>query len=84
MDLALLLVRLLLAGVFALAGFAKLADLAGSRKGMAEFGVPAALAGHVRGTRGGSLRWKSEESYFLVWKSRFSLIFAALPRRSRM
>ena len=36
--------RLLLAGVFIVAGLAKLADGAGSRRSMADFGVPAALA----------------------------------------
>ncbi|HXF63648.1 MAG TPA: TlpA disulfide reductase family protein [Caldilineaceae bacterium] len=47
MDSALLflLIRLILAGVFALAGIAKLADLAGSRQAMHDFGLPAALAG---------------------------------------
>jgi uncharacterized membrane protein YphA (DoxX/SURF4 family)/thiol-disulfide isomerase/thioredoxin len=36
--------RLLLAAVFGVAGLAKLADIAGSRRSMADFGVPAALA----------------------------------------
>src|SRR3712207_2888226 len=45
MTIALLLARLLLAAVFVVAGVAKLADLAGSRRTVAEFGVPAALAG---------------------------------------
>src|SRR6476659_3841300 len=43
MSLLLLLLRLFLAGVFAVAGAAKLADLAGSRKAMRDFGVPAKL-----------------------------------------
>jgi uncharacterized membrane protein YphA (DoxX/SURF4 family)/peroxiredoxin len=38
-----LIARLLLAGVFVVAGLAKLADVAGSRRSMADFGVPAAL-----------------------------------------
>lgn len=45
MNLILLIARLLLAGVFAVAGGAKLADPAGSRKSMRDFGVPEALAG---------------------------------------
>jgi peroxiredoxin/uncharacterized membrane protein YphA (DoxX/SURF4 family) len=44
MDLALLLARVLLAGVFVVAGLAKLADLAGSRQALRDFGVPAVLA----------------------------------------
>lgn len=44
MDTALLLARLLLAGVFVVAGVAKLADLPGSRKAVAAFGVPGRLA----------------------------------------
>ena len=40
MDIALLVVRLLLAGVFAVSGVAKLADRAGSRQAMTDFGVP--------------------------------------------
>ena len=36
--------RVLLAGVFALAGLAKVADLAGSRRAVRDFGVPGALA----------------------------------------
>src|SRR6266702_3579143 len=43
MDLVLLLARLLLAVVFILAGLAKLADRAGSRKALLDFGVPAKL-----------------------------------------
>ena len=43
MSIVLLLTRVLLALVF-LAGFAKLADLAGSRQALRDFGVPAALA----------------------------------------
>lgn len=44
MDIALLVARLVLAAVFTVAGLAKLADLAGSRKAMRDFGVPARLA----------------------------------------
>src|SRR5215510_1371160 len=44
MSLLLLLLRLFLAGTFAVAGAAKLADLAGSRKAMRDFGVPSKLA----------------------------------------
>src|SRR5215813_2966567 len=44
MSLLLLLLRLFLAGTFAIAGAAKLADLSGSRKAMRDFGVPAKLA----------------------------------------
>ena len=44
MDEALLLARLLLAAVFAVAGAAKLADLAGSRAAVEGFGVPERLA----------------------------------------
>jgi len=44
MGLALLIARLLLAGVFVVAGLAKLGDLAGSRQAMRDFGVPALLA----------------------------------------
>ncbi len=45
MDVALLVARLLLAAVFAVAGVAKLADFRGSRQAMRDFGVPARLAG---------------------------------------
>ena len=44
MDAALLIARLVLAGVFILAGVAKLLDLEGSRKAVIEFGLPAVLA----------------------------------------
>jgi methylamine dehydrogenase accessory protein MauD len=44
LDSALLVARLLLLLVFAVAGLAKLADRSGSRKAVAEFGVPASLA----------------------------------------
>src|SRR5829696_287465 len=44
MDVALLLARLLLAVVFAVAGVAKLGDRAGSGRAVAEFGVPTPLA----------------------------------------
>ncbi len=40
MDLVLLLARLLLAGVFVVAGIGKLVDLPGSRRAAGEFGVP--------------------------------------------
>src|ERR671910_584689 len=44
MDAALLIARLVLAGVFALAGVAKLSDLEGSRQAIIDFGLPALLA----------------------------------------
>src|SRR3954468_5895904 len=44
MGTALLIARLLLAGVFVVAGLTKLADRAGSQKAVADFGVPSALA----------------------------------------
>ncbi len=44
MESMLLLFRLFLAGIFALAGAAKFADLAGSRKVMQDFGIPPGLA----------------------------------------
>ena len=44
MDIALLLARLLLASVFMVAGAAKLADREGSRRALADFGVPTPLA----------------------------------------
>lgn len=44
MDIAVLLARLLLAAVFVVAGVAKLADREGSRRAMADFGLPTALA----------------------------------------
>src|SRR5436305_14191145 len=44
MALVLLIVRLLLCVVFLIAGLAKLADLAGSRQALRDFGVPARLA----------------------------------------
>jgi peroxiredoxin/uncharacterized membrane protein YphA (DoxX/SURF4 family) len=47
MDAALVIARLLLACVFALAGIAKLLDRDGSRKAAAGFGVPDRLAGVV-------------------------------------
>src|SRR4051812_32471111 len=43
MAATLLITRLLLAGVFLVAGVAKLADRAGSRKAVIDFGVPTAL-----------------------------------------
>ena len=45
MPVLLLVSRLLLGGVFTVAGVAKLADLPGSRKALAGFGVPAVLVG---------------------------------------
>lgn len=47
MELGLLVFRLFLAAVFGLAGVAKLADLAGSRKAVSNFGVPEPLVGLV-------------------------------------
>jgi peroxiredoxin/uncharacterized membrane protein YphA (DoxX/SURF4 family) len=47
MDTALLLARLFLAAVFLVAAFGKFADLPGSRRAVAAFGVPTALAGPV-------------------------------------
>jgi methylamine dehydrogenase accessory protein MauD len=44
MSVGLLVCRLVLAGVFVTAGLAKLADLAGSRQAVVEFGVPQRLA----------------------------------------
>jgi methylamine dehydrogenase accessory protein MauD len=44
MDVALLLARLLLASVFVVAGAAKLADREGSKRALADFGVPTPLA----------------------------------------
>src|SRR5918997_2381882 len=44
MNLALLVIRLLLAAVFIVAGMAKLADPKGSRQAIIDFGVPAGLA----------------------------------------
>ncbi len=45
MDVALLVARIALALVFAVAGLAKLADRAESQKAIVDFGLPAALAG---------------------------------------
>jgi peroxiredoxin len=45
MEPALLVARIVLAAVFATAGVAKLADLAGSRRAVADFGAPRWLAG---------------------------------------
>lgn len=47
MDAALLVARLVLAGVFLISGFAKLADRGGARQAVLGFGVPQALAGSV-------------------------------------
>lgn len=47
MELGLLIFRLFLAGIFGLAGFAKLADLSGSRKAVGDFGVPSSLTGII-------------------------------------
>ncbi len=49
METILLIARLLLAAVFALAGFGKLADEEGSRKVMKSFGVPDALVAPFAG-----------------------------------
>ena len=48
MGTALLIARLLLASVFALAGVAKLADRAGSKQAIVDFGVPAPLSEPAR------------------------------------
>ena len=45
MELFLLAARLLLAGVFGVAGIAKVADVEGSRRAIAGFGIPEKLAG---------------------------------------
>ena len=47
MGTALLVARLLLAVVFLVAGLAKLADRAGSRQGLVDFGVPKSLASPI-------------------------------------
>ncbi|HEU4848459.1 MAG TPA: MauE/DoxX family redox-associated membrane protein, partial [Rubrobacteraceae bacterium] len=44
MAIVILFARLLLAAVFVVAGVAKLADREGSRRAVADFGVPGALA----------------------------------------
>src|SRR5438128_3963970 len=44
METALFVIRLVLAAVFLVAGMAKLADLAGSRQALRDFGVPASLS----------------------------------------
>jgi len=44
MNVILLMARLVLAGVFGVAGVAKLADPSGSRKSLSDFGVPGILA----------------------------------------
>lgn len=44
MEVGLLLIRILLAGIFALAGVAKFLDLKGSRKAFMDFGIPQGLA----------------------------------------
>jgi peroxiredoxin/uncharacterized membrane protein YphA (DoxX/SURF4 family) len=44
MEIILLLFRILLAGIFALAGIAKFLDLKGSEKAFTDFGVPRSLA----------------------------------------
>jgi thiol-disulfide isomerase/thioredoxin len=46
MEPALILARLVLAAVFLFAGLAKLGDLAGSRRTMADFGIPIRVAAH--------------------------------------
>src|SRR5215216_6392572 len=45
MDVVLLIVRLFLAAVLLVAGIAKLADRAGSRRSLLAFGLPKGLAG---------------------------------------
>ena len=50
MDAALLIARLVLAGVFTLAGVAKLSDLKGSRQAIIDFGVPSAARWPPRAT----------------------------------
>jgi uncharacterized membrane protein YphA (DoxX/SURF4 family) len=47
MDSFLLVARLLLALVFAIAGVAKLADRSGSRQAIIDFGLPASIAGSL-------------------------------------
>lgn len=47
MDAVLLVARVVLAAVFAVAGLAKLADRAGSRRAVTGFGLPARPAGPV-------------------------------------
>ena len=47
MEIFLLIARLLLAGVFGVAGVAKATDRTGSRQAMIEFGVPEKLAGSL-------------------------------------
>jgi peroxiredoxin/uncharacterized membrane protein YphA (DoxX/SURF4 family) len=44
MEVGLLLIRMLLAGIFALAGIAKFLDLKGSRKAFMDFGIPPQFA----------------------------------------
>jgi peroxiredoxin/uncharacterized membrane protein YphA (DoxX/SURF4 family) len=44
MEMGILLLRILLAGILALAGLAKFADLKGSEKAFRDFGVPASMA----------------------------------------
>jgi peroxiredoxin/uncharacterized membrane protein YphA (DoxX/SURF4 family) len=44
MEFLLLIVRIILAGIFTLAGIGKLLDLKGSKKAVQDFGVPEALA----------------------------------------
>jgi uncharacterized membrane protein YphA (DoxX/SURF4 family) len=44
MELLLLIIRLILAAIFATAGIAKFADLKGSEKAFKEFGVPSSIA----------------------------------------
>ena len=59
MTLALLIARVLLFVVFLVAGIAKLADLAGSRAALRDFGVPAQLSTSlVRCCRSVNWRWR--------------------------
>ena len=45
MNILLIILRVVLAATFAVAAVGKFADLAGSRKSMRDFGLPARLAG---------------------------------------
>jgi peroxiredoxin/uncharacterized membrane protein YphA (DoxX/SURF4 family) len=47
MDAVLLVVRLILFGIFALAGIGKLLDLEGSKKAVKDFGIPGGLASAI-------------------------------------
>jgi len=45
MSTSLLIARMLLAGIFAVAGITKLADRSGSRQAIIGFGLPSSIAG---------------------------------------